>query len=82
LKNQENQQELSRSEQETARTIIFILVHPSSRTTSSPLLHNKYFHYKRSNWSVYNNSNTCKPQEHTAPRSKLYSEPTTDHRTI
>ena len=31
------------------RTIIqgFILVHPSSRATSSPLLHSKDFHYKK-----------------------------------
>ena len=33
--------------QERTRTQGFILVHPSSRATSSPLLHNKDFHYKK-----------------------------------
>jgi len=50
LKIQESQQDISRSIkrlQERTRTQGFILVHPSSRATSSPLLHSKDFYYKK-----------------------------------
>jgi len=48
-------------------TKIFILVHPTKRATSSPLLHSKDFTKNNQTDQVYN---TCSQQEYIAPRSK------------
>jgi len=54
-------------EKEDSRTQIFILVHPTKRATSSPLLHSNNFITNDQTDQVYN---TCSQQEHTAHRNK------------
>ena len=54
-------------EKEDSRTRIFILVHPTKRATSIPLLHSKDFTKNDQTDQVYN---TYSQQEHTTSHNK------------
>jgi len=68
--------------QERTRTQGFILVHPSSRATSSPLSTVRISTIKDQTISVYRNSTTCYPQEYTTPRRKQSAKTYSRSRTI
>ena len=80
-KNNKIYQEQSRERAREIKTQWFILVHPSSRATSSPLLHSKDFHYKKikpdqftKNQQLATRKNTLLPVENNPMK------PTTDQK--